>query len=92
MKHLKTYEDINDEPKKGDYCVCGYDILGRDNKRGNYKNQIGVIRIATEGGKYMVEFENGVLTWFVRDEILFFSPRKQDVELYMNKDIKNYNL
>ena len=103
MKYIKKYEYLQDDPQVGDYVICN-EIGGmdRNNKLDNFiKSNIGqIINIDFDDSipydieyKIPIEYDEHFVSncrIMYRDEIIHFSPNKEDLEPYINA-IK-YNL
>ena len=90
MKHLKSYENNNTIPKKGNYVLMSTDHLDVDVK--NFiNNNIGKIvnNIMSKNSSVMIKYENvpeNIEEYFIpyrtfsQHQILYFSPNKEDVK------------
>jgi len=101
MKHLKTYENTQDEPQIGDYVRCDERLSSPSRKF--TLNKIGqyLRRHTFATAQFLIQYENvpeHLMKIFTedncrnmtRDEIIFFSPNKKDCEIYI--DVNKYNL
>jgi len=94
MKYIKTYESIENKPQQFDWCVCDIDVLNRKKFRGKLGR---IMLFSTERSdlnppRCFVQFKDGSGSWFLLDDIIFFSKRKMDVQFYLNKEVNKYNL
>lgn len=101
MKYLRTYESLS-EPEIGDYVYCKNTTDNNKEFDKFLEFNIGKIMASLphlRPGDIYVKFDNfeesGVdginhPVNFLRDEILYWSKDKEDVEIYMNS--KKYNL
>ena len=106
MKHLKEFESIENNPQIGDYVICTDKIwIGQTDELNDFLlNNIGqCIKIDInfiQGYLYVIKYDNIpiFLDYFNksnyrnmgRDEILYFSPYKEDCETYLAAN--KYNL
>jgi len=102
MKHLKLYEEVKNDIKTDDYVVFD---TGVDSVLGNFfRTTIGQVRNAGFGNTIPVDYDKvpdnlidffnysfGVYIKFLPiDKVLFSSPNKKDVELFLASN--KYNL
>lgn len=101
MKYIKAYEKLSDEPQIGDYVLC--EINDYDNRLEKFtKSNIGqIISKDNSPYPYRIKYEN-IPTYLKgrfgydntrgisREEIINFSPNKEDLKALLNA-IK-YNL
>ena len=105
MRYIKTYENIDDKPKLGDYVICNGDRLSWcTNEIKNFlSNNIGrIILINDRDVNYLVQYDyipkeldiyfynSSNLRPINIDDIIKFSENKEDLEMYINA--KKYNL
>ena len=98
MKHLKTYESIN-EPQVGDYVVCEEPDTGYSEKVRNFvNNNVGQLFEIENETVYKIKYNNSPhlknveYQWYFYDKnnIKYSSPNKKDAEAYLAQ--KKYNI
>ena len=105
MKYIKTFEGLNNkEPKIGDYVICttedqtapGLKEFSEHTIGKCIKNEIFVVTIQYDYVPSEILYTNFDSTgklptrWMTKDDILYFSPNKEDLEIYIDSD--KYNL
>jgi len=105
MKYLKAYESVNENvPQVGDYVICHEKTPYNDQINPFLYVNIG--EITEDRGleytyPYKIDFDNNKypfafldLHYFGRDEVIFSSPNKEDLEPIINRRLatKKYRL
>jgi hypothetical protein len=116
MKHLKSFENINNILQIGDYVICSENVVSNKNSKEFIKSNIGrYIKYLSYGKdivlnyRYVIEYEdvpielrrgsydfdwesgsNHLCIRSTREDILFFSDKKEDIEFFLTS--KKYNL
>jgi hypothetical protein len=98
MKHLKTFENIND-PEVGDYVIAHCTYTNSSNKVNNFMlNNVGRI-VNIDNGKYIIVYEKEIpfkhtkyarRITLTRDNIDYFGKNEENLEIMIQSN--KYNL
>ena len=99
MKHLKTFEDINDNYKVGDYVIIDRDAINADLEKFKYIRKIvsdsdtaKLFNIDDDKYSHGLRFNNDEEYYVRKSEIKRLATKDEIYEYEITKDLKKYNL